>query len=75
MARAVFCVFRVHVFLSAFSLIFPDYIGEFELVDDHRGGKIVINLLGRINKTGKHEAAAHRQHMEWALEADSAGSP
>ena len=29
-----------------------DYIGEFELVDDHRGGKIVINLLGRINKTG-----------------------
>lgn len=28
------------------------YIGEFELVDDHRGGKVVIELLGRINKTG-----------------------
>ena len=28
------------------------YIGEFEVIDDHRGGKIVIELLGRINKCG-----------------------
>jgi len=28
------------------------YIGEFEEVDDHRNGKIVIQLNGRINKTG-----------------------
>lgn len=28
------------------------YIGEFELVDDRRSGKIVVNLLGRINKCG-----------------------
>jgi len=28
------------------------YIGEFELVDDHRSGKIVVTLLGRINKCG-----------------------
>ena len=28
------------------------YIGEFEFIDDHRGGKIVIELLGRINKCG-----------------------
>jgi small subunit ribosomal protein S15Ae len=28
------------------------YIGEFEVVDDHRGGKIVVELLGRINKCG-----------------------
>jgi len=28
------------------------YIGEFEEVDDHRSGKIVIQLTGRINKTG-----------------------
>ena len=28
------------------------YIGEFEFVDDHRGGKGVIELLGRINKCG-----------------------
>lgn len=26
------------------------YIGEFHIVDDHRSGKIVIELLGRINK-------------------------
>ncbi|CEM32348.1 unnamed protein product [Vitrella brassicaformis CCMP3155] len=26
------------------------YIGDFEIVDDHRSGKIVVDLLGRINK-------------------------
>ncbi|KAL0234078.1 hypothetical protein PCE1_001116 [Barthelona sp. PCE] len=26
------------------------YIGDFEFIDDHRSGKIVINLLGHINK-------------------------
>lgn len=31
---------------------FTGYIGEFEEVDDHRSGKIVIQLNGRINKTG-----------------------
>lgn len=28
------------------------YIGEFEIIDDHRAGKIVVNLLGRLNKCG-----------------------
>ncbi|KAI9636022.1 ribosomal protein 22 of the small subunit [Dioszegia hungarica] len=28
------------------------YIGEFEIIDDHRGGKVVIQLTGRLNKTG-----------------------
>lgn len=28
------------------------YIGEFEVIDDHRSNKIVIELLGRINKCG-----------------------
>eukprot|EP00204_Picochlorum_oklahomense_P003011 CAMPEP_0118805516 /NCGR_PEP_ID=MMETSP1161-20130426/27688_1 /TAXON_ID=249345 /ORGANISM="Picochlorum oklahomensis, Strain CCMP2329" /LENGTH=87 /DNA_ID=CAMNT_0006734485 /DNA_START=29 /DNA_END=289 /DNA_ORIENTATION=+ len=28
------------------------YIGEFEIVDDHRSGKIVVELNGRINKCG-----------------------
>uniref|UniRef100_A0A7S4UXP5 Small subunit ribosomal protein S15Ae, cytoplasmic n=1 Tax=Guillardia theta TaxID=55529 RepID=A0A7S4UXP5_GUITH len=28
------------------------YIGEFEIVDDHRGGKVVVELIGRINKCG-----------------------
>lgn len=28
------------------------YIEEFEIVDDHRAGKIVVNLNGRLNKCG-----------------------
>jgi len=28
------------------------YIGEFEVVDDHRSGKIVVELNGRLNKCG-----------------------
>nr|CDS31726.1 ribosomal protein S15Aa [Hymenolepis microstoma] len=28
------------------------YIGEFEQVDDHRSGKIVVQLNGRLNKCG-----------------------
>lgn len=31
---------------------FSGYIGEFEVVDDHRAGKIVVNLTGRLNKCG-----------------------
>ena len=28
------------------------YIGEFEIIDDRRNGKIVVQLNGRINKCG-----------------------
>ncbi len=28
------------------------YIDEFEVIDDRRSGKIVVNLNGRINKAG-----------------------
>lgn len=28
------------------------YINDFELIDDHRAGKIVVELNGRINKCG-----------------------
>ncbi|CAI2171705.1 4121_t:CDS:2 [Funneliformis geosporum] len=31
---------------------FLQYIGEFEEIDDHRSGKIVIQLNGRLNKCG-----------------------
>jgi small subunit ribosomal protein S15Ae len=31
---------------------FPGYIGEFEFVDNHRSGKIVVELNGRLNKCG-----------------------
>ena len=33
-------------------LLLSGYIGEFEIVDDHRAGKIVVNLTGRLNKCG-----------------------
>ena len=26
------------------------YIGEFQVIDDHRSGKVVVDLLGRLNK-------------------------
>ncbi|CAD6257801.1 unnamed protein product [Miscanthus lutarioriparius] len=46
-----------------FNIFYPDlvdkskapsysYIGEFEYVDDHRAGKIVVELNGRLNKCG-----------------------
>lgn len=28
------------------------YVGDFEYVDDRRSGKIVVELLGRLNKCG-----------------------
>ena len=28
------------------------YIGEFEIVDDKRNGKIIVELTGRLNKCG-----------------------
>ena len=35
------------------SLTLPiGYIGEFEIVDDKRAGKIVVELNGRLNKCG-----------------------
>jgi small subunit ribosomal protein S15Ae len=34
------------------SAILLGYIGEFEYVDDHRAGKIVVELNGRLNKCG-----------------------
>lgn len=33
-------------------VLFLGYIGEFEIVDDHRAGKVVVNLTGRLNKCG-----------------------
>lgn len=31
---------------------FTGYIGEFEIIDDHRSNKIVVELTGRLNKCG-----------------------
>ncbi|KAG8090479.1 hypothetical protein GUJ93_ZPchr0011g28146 [Zizania palustris] len=35
-----------------FVILTTGYIGEFEFVDDHRSGKIVVELNGRLNKCG-----------------------
>lgn len=29
-----------------------DYIGESEIINDHRAGKIIVNHIGRLNKYG-----------------------
>ena len=34
------------------SLVCIGYIGEFEVIDDHRSNKIVVELIGRLNKCG-----------------------
>jgi ribosomal protein S8 len=49
MATSV-CLYFVEKF--QLSSLYTSFIvsGEFEIVDDHRGGKIVVNLTGRINK-------------------------
>ncbi|XP_041615596.1 40S ribosomal protein S15a-like [Vulpes lagopus] len=28
------------------------YTGKFEITDDHRAGKIIVNLIGRLNRCG-----------------------
>jgi ribosomal protein S8 len=35
-----------------FRYVLAGYIGEFTIIDDHRAGKIVVELIGRINKCG-----------------------
>jgi small subunit ribosomal protein S15Ae len=46
------------------------YIGEFEFVDNHRAGKIVVELNGRLNKCGVISPA-----MMLLLETLRIGSP
>lgn len=42
-----------YIFLTIIRYSFVvGYIGEFEIVDDHRANKIVIELTGRLNKCG-----------------------
>ena len=50
-------MFQLSVFCSNITQLLIDsshsgYIGEFEIVDDHRAGKIVVFLNGRLNKCG-----------------------
>ncbi len=49
----LFFFFIVHFLIRlALFLVCLGYIGEFEMVDDKRGGKIVVQLIGRVNKAG-----------------------
>ena len=41
-----------HYFFCLYHRLWTDYIGEFEIIDDHRAGKIVVELRGRLNKCG-----------------------
>ena len=46
------------------------YIGEFEIVDDHRAGKIVVELIGRINKCGVISPrfdVCHNEIEQWVV--------
>ncbi|KFD45108.1 hypothetical protein M513_14014 [Trichuris suis] len=49
------------------------YIGEFEIVDDHRAGKIVVNLNGRINKAlhGEMDGKAVAFPTVWVYRVDN----
>lgn len=49
-ASPEFDLFRLDVSSHSLLLWLPGYIGEFEIIDDHRAGKIVVNLTGRLNK-------------------------
>jgi small subunit ribosomal protein S15Ae len=40
------------------------YIGDFEVIDDHRGGKICIELIGRLNKAGVISPRFDATHVE-----------
>ena len=46
------CLFHVVTFCSRVINYPVGYIGEFEIIDDHRSGKIVVQLNGRLNKCG-----------------------
>mgnify|MGYP003702935277 CR=1 FL=1 len=43
---------RTHATTHTVTFLTAGYIGEFEFVDDHRSGKIVVELNGRLNKCG-----------------------
>jgi ribosomal protein S8 len=47
------CISHFHVCCAVgICYIIAGYIGEFEIIDDHRANKIVIELNGRLNKCG-----------------------
>ena len=47
----MFCI-SLHTEPQVSTILILGYIGEFEQIDDHRMGKIVVFLNGRLNKVG-----------------------
>uniref|UniRef100_A0A8C5JYM3 40S ribosomal protein S15a n=1 Tax=Jaculus jaculus TaxID=51337 RepID=A0A8C5JYM3_JACJA len=43
---------QCQVHIRPCSKVIHGFIGEFEIIADHRAGKIVVNLTGRLNKCG-----------------------
>lgn len=55
-------------FIKCFLLcVFPGYIGEFEIIDDHRAGKIVVNLTGRLNKVSRNYGNVQYVNLHWDM--------
>ena len=50
--------------LNWYFLFYSGYIGEFEIIDDHRSNKIVLQLNGRLNKTGVISPRFNIQHTQ-----------
>ena len=50
--RTVLATKRKCFYSHFYYKIITGYIGEFEIIDDHRSNKIVIELTGRLNKCG-----------------------
>lgn len=52
LSSPLFCLVIFESIDSCLLIFSAGYIGEFEYVDDHRAGKIVVELNGRLNKCG-----------------------
>lgn len=64
------CVYPASKLIAAILKVLQkySYIGEFEYIDDGRGGKFKIQLLGRINKCGSikpHFSVKVNELEEW----------
>eukprot|EP00826_Nyctotherus_ovalis_P020394 TRINITY_DN163_c0_g1_i10.p1 TRINITY_DN163_c0_g1~~TRINITY_DN163_c0_g1_i10.p1 ORF type:complete len:147 (+),score=33.30 TRINITY_DN163_c0_g1_i10:32-442(+) len=46
-----------------------EYVGEFEIVDDRRGKKIVLELLGRLNKCAVYSPRFDIKLKVWLMRA------
>ncbi len=50
------------------------YIEEFEVIDDHRSGKIVVSLNGRLNKCASFHQDLISKLTNWKLDLPIASS-